>query len=80
MAKEYLDFLAPHFPGAETVTNPEKPRRGAFNITVTTSAGGEAVEVWDGHSRGPPRKEKFPEQEELLAAIQELLPGRESLK
>jgi hypothetical protein len=77
MAGEYLAFLAPHFPGAETETNPEKPRRGAFNISVTTSAGGPAVEVWDGRSRGPPRKEKFPEQEELLAAVQAVLPSQE---
>jgi len=32
MAKEYLDFFTTSFPGIETDTNPEKPRRGAFNI------------------------------------------------
>ena len=32
MAKEYLDFFTTSFPGVETETNPEKPRRGSFNI------------------------------------------------
>ena len=32
MASEYLAFLLTSFPGLETETNPQKPRRGAFNI------------------------------------------------
>ena len=95
MAKEYLDFLAPSFPGVETATNPSKPRRGAFNImwvilpAVDTStmmiiteliswvvgenpfpsiltSDGEEHEVWDGKSKGPPRKEKFPDKEQVF--------------
>ena len=27
------------------------------------------VEVWDGRSKGPPRKEKFPDKEEILEKI-----------
>jgi len=68
MAKEYLDFLASSFPGVETATNPSKPRRGAFNITILTS-GGLEHEVWDGKSKGPPRKEKFPDKDQVLASI-----------
>lgn len=71
MAREYLDFLLSSFSGVETETNPEKPRRGAFNITIVTSAGEH--EVWDGRSKGPPRKEKFPDQEELLKLVKSKL-------
>jgi len=28
------------------------------------------MEVWDGRSKGPPRKEKFPEKEDVLKVIQ----------
>ena len=72
MAKEYNDFLASSYPGLETDTNPEKPRRGAFNISITTR-GGHQLEVWDGRSKGPPRKEKFPDKEHLLQIIKEKL-------
>ena len=32
MAKEYLEHFASSYPEAEQALNPEKPRRGAFNI------------------------------------------------
>ena len=35
MAKEYLEYFATSYPEAEQVLNPEKPRRGAFNIRYT---------------------------------------------
>jgi len=72
MAKEYLDFFTTSFPGVETETNPGKPRRGAFNISIVTDAG-NTVEVWDGKSKGPPRKDKFPEKEDILKIIQSKL-------
>jgi len=68
MAKEYLEYFATSYPEAEQVLNPEKPRRGAFNISVTLESG-DVVEVWDGRSKGPPRKEKFPDKEEILEKI-----------
>jgi len=72
MAKEYLDFFTTSFPGVETETNHEKPRRGSFNISILTDSG-QTIEVWDGRSKGPPRKEKFPEKEEVLKVIQSKL-------
>ena len=69
MASEYLAFLLTSFPGLETETNPKKPRRGAYNISIHLSSG-ESVEVWDGKSQGPPRKLKFPDKEEVLTSIQ----------
>lgn len=68
MANEYLDHFASSFSEAEKVTNPQKPRRGAFNISVTFD-NGSTVEVWDGKSKGPPRKLKFPDKDEILDKI-----------
>ena len=34
MAKEYLEYFVTFFPSIETSINPEKPRRGAFNIRL----------------------------------------------
>lgn len=45
-----------------------KPKRGSFEITVTTSDG-EDVLVWSGVNKGPPRKEKFPDAETLAAEV-----------
>jgi len=42
-----------------------KPRRGAFEITITLEDG-EEVLLWSGLKRGPPRKEKFPDVQALL--------------
>ncbi len=45
-----------------------KPKRGSFEISVTTDDG-EEVLVWSGIKRGPPRKEKFPDEETLAAEV-----------
>ena len=45
-----------------------KPKRGSFEITVTTSDG-EEILVWSGIKKGPPRKEKFPDAETLAAEV-----------
>ena len=29
----------------------------------------DKIEVWDGKSKGPPRKDKFPDKDELLKEI-----------
>ena len=34
-------------------------------LSILTS-GGEEHEVWDGRSKGPPRKEKFPDKEQVF--------------
>lgn len=70
MAKEYLEHFATSFPDAEQVMNPEKPRHGAFNISITLESG-DVIEVWDGKSKGPPRKEKFPDKDEILNKIKD---------
>lgn len=70
-ANEYVDFLHEHFPKVPESINAEKPRSKAFNISVKIND--KVTEVWDGRSKGPPRKEKWPDKEELLKKIEALL-------
>ena len=92
MAKEYLEHFVTFYPSVETSINPEKPRRGAFNIRFgvfcvldilsqtklilfsITMDSGDIVEVWDGKSKGPPRKEKFPDKDSILEKMKKLSP------
>uniref|UniRef100_A0A182RR82 Selenoprotein H n=1 Tax=Anopheles funestus TaxID=62324 RepID=A0A182RR82_ANOFN len=43
-----------------------KPRRGAFEVSIAKSMDDEKTLVWSGVSKGPPRKEKFPEVKSIL--------------
>jgi len=52
----------------ETVINEEKPRRGAFEITVHFDDNTQA-KVWSGIEKGPPRKLKFPDADELITSV-----------
>ena len=88
MAKEYLEHFASFFPDAKSEINPDKPRRGAFNIRWVSVWGcgsdiknisfsitldsGDTVEVWDGRTKGPPRKEKFPDKDTIVDKIKKL--------
>jgi len=71
-AQAFLDLAKSEYPGLESQLNPEKPRRGAFNISVTLD-NGDSLDLWDGKSKGPPRKLKFPDNEELLASLRKKL-------
>ncbi|CAG0879921.1 unnamed protein product [Cyprideis torosa] len=51
--------------GLAVTYNPNGCRRGAFEVTVIGTKGGETL-LWSGLKRGPPRKLKFPEAESLL--------------
>ena len=51
--------------------NPEKPRRLSFNFTVKVDD--KKTQVWDGRTRGPPRKDKWPDKEELVKLIKDAL-------
>uniref|UniRef100_A0A8C0WVW6 Selenoprotein H n=1 Tax=Castor canadensis TaxID=51338 RepID=A0A8C0WVW6_CASCN len=44
--------------------NPSKPRRGSFEVTLLRPDGSSS-ELWTGIKKGPPRKLKFPEPQEL---------------
>lgn len=67
-------LLQKSFPALEADLNPEKPRKGAFNISASVGGGSaEPTLLWDGRSKGPPRKEKWPEDEMLVNKIKELI-------
>lgn len=67
-ADEVVERLRQRWPTIEAVYNPEKPRRGAFELVLITEDGSEVL-IWSGLKRGPPRKEKFPN----LDLVQDLL-------
>lgn len=60
-------------PGLALQVNPAKPRRGSFEVTLLRADGGRA-ELWSGIRRGPPRKLKFPEPRDVVAALRKHLP------
>lgn len=72
-ANEIVDFLQKEFPEATFKLNPDKPRSKAFNISVTKPGKDEKEEVWDGRTKGPPRKDKFPELDDVLAMVKKAL-------
>ena len=39
-----------------------------FSVTFESGA---TIEVWDGKSKGPPRKLKFPDKDEILEKIKD---------
>lgn len=47
------------------------PRRGAFEISIVKDKSNmeDAVLIWTGIKRGPPRREKFPDPNILVADI-----------
>ncbi|XP_021365935.1 selenoprotein H-like [Mizuhopecten yessoensis] len=52
--------------------NLDKPRRGTFECTLFKEDDSEVL-VWTGIKKGPPRKLKFPESEEVVKAIKKAL-------
>lgn len=67
-AVQITDGIREEFPDVEVELNPTKPRSKSFEITVTFDDG-ESELVWSGINKGPPRKLKFPELEEVLKEI-----------
>uniref|UniRef100_G1M7T0 Selenoprotein H n=1 Tax=Ailuropoda melanoleuca TaxID=9646 RepID=G1M7T0_AILME len=52
--------------------NPAKPRRGSFEVTLLRPDG-SSVELWTGIKKGPPRKLKFPEPQEVVKELKKHL-------
>lgn len=50
----------------ELVLNPTKPKRGSFEIYVEKEDAEEKIQIWSGITKGPPRKNKFPDVEKDL--------------
>lgn len=66
-----VEALRSDFGDFEATLNPDKPRRGAFEISVVLEDKKELV--WTGLKKGPPRKMKFPEPEAVAEEIKKLL-------
>lgn len=67
-----VESLREKYGDVEADLNPSVPRRGSFEIIVVRD-GEEDVTVWSGLEKGPPRKLKFPEAEQIVAEIDKLL-------
>jgi len=52
--------------------NKKAPRRGSFEITLVNDNNEEEI-IWSGIKRGPPRKEKFPTDEEVAELAERFL-------
>ncbi|XP_070205729.1 selenoprotein H-like, partial [Littorina saxatilis] len=61
------------FENVKISLNPEKPRRGSFEVTLTPNSGKDSEVIWTGLKKGPPRKLKFPESEVIIKDIQKNL-------
>uniref|UniRef100_A0A8C0CNY5 Selenoprotein H n=1 Tax=Balaenoptera musculus TaxID=9771 RepID=A0A8C0CNY5_BALMU len=64
-----LRLEAPELP---VKVNPTKPRRGSFEVTLLRPDGSSA-ELWTGIKKGPPRKLKFPEPQEVVNELKKYL-------
>uniref|UniRef100_A0A3P9JNI1 Selenoprotein H n=1 Tax=Oryzias latipes TaxID=8090 RepID=A0A3P9JNI1_ORYLA len=58
-------------PELMVVCNPEKPRRNSFEITLLDGA--KETSLWTGIKKGPPRKLKFPQPDDVVAALKDAL-------
>jgi hypothetical protein len=47
-----------------------KPKKGSFEIYMKRDGESEEKLVWTGLDKGPPRAQKFPDPESLIAAIE----------
>lgn len=52
--------------------HPDEPRKGAFEIYALKDARSEPQIIWSGIELGPPRREKFPESQDLEKIIQKI--------
>lgn len=64
-----LSELAPEQSFGLKLNEGGKPRRGAFEISVAKSQDAKPVQIWSGLPKGPPRKEKFPEADQILQDV-----------
>jgi len=60
------------YPDLELVLNNSVPRKGSFELTLINSDGVETL-LWSGIKRGPPRREKFPDPDSLMAELKKSL-------
>jgi selT/selW/selH-like putative selenoprotein len=56
------------FPEFQVLINQSKPRKGSFELIFQDEKGQEQL-LWTGIEKGPPKKLKFPDHEELMPLI-----------
>uniref|UniRef100_A0A0G2K8K5 Selenoprotein H n=1 Tax=Rattus norvegicus TaxID=10116 RepID=A0A0G2K8K5_RAT len=59
-------------PEISVQVNRSKPRRGSFEVTLLRPDNSR-VELWTGIKKGPPRKLKFPEPQEMVEELKKYL-------
>ncbi|KAF5927425.1 hypothetical protein HPG69_019025 [Diceros bicornis minor] len=69
---EHCQALRLEAPELPVKVNPAKPRRGSFEVTLVRPDG-SSVELWTGIKKGPPRKLKFPEPQEVVEELKKYL-------
>uniref|UniRef100_A0A8C6WDT1 Selenoprotein H n=1 Tax=Nannospalax galili TaxID=1026970 RepID=A0A8C6WDT1_NANGA len=69
---EHCQALQLEAPELLVKMNPSKPRRGSFEVTLLRPDGSSA-ELWTGIKKGPPRKLKFPEPQEVVKELKKYL-------
>ncbi|TKC46135.1 hypothetical protein EI555_005458, partial [Monodon monoceros] len=69
---EHCQALRLEAPELPVKVNPTKPRRGSFEVTLLRPDGSSA-ELWTGIKKGPPRKLKFPEPQEVVKELKKYL-------
>ena len=67
-----MDALQAEFPHLEFSLNEQKPRRGAFEITLQLDQDRE-IQVWSGIDKAP-RKEKFPDNGIIIHELKKSIP------
>lgn len=60
------------FGNIDVSINPEKPRRGSFECLLVKKDGNNVV-LWSGIDKGPPRKLKFPDHQEVISQLEKEL-------
>ncbi|XP_061397746.1 selenoprotein BthD [Musca vetustissima] len=77
-AEEFLKFLQDQIPERQFALirngyGKMQPRAGAFEIEFAQNARTSRHCLWSGLDKGPPRRDKFPQFENLMPAIQRVL-------
>ncbi|XP_018425947.1 PREDICTED: selenoprotein H [Nanorana parkeri] len=71
-ANELKSAVLSSFPEMNFEMNPTKPRRGSFEVALHRE-GAKSVEIWTGIKKGPPRKLKFPDPQEIVSSVEKAL-------
>lgn len=66
-AKQIISILSAF---GQVKANDDKPRKGAFDVTMVYNDGKEDL-IWNGVTMGPPRKLKFIEHDDLIKLVQQ---------